>query len=111
MPIKTDLRVTKSRKALHEAMMTLLKKKEFNKIQIKELTDEAMVSRQTFYLHYQDKEALFKSCVELIFSEINKDIESYMDIEKEYSVEDQVWNMIEIFKHHGVGLRTLLFSE
>lgn len=62
---KMDLRVSKSTRSMQEALLRLLAKKELHKIQIKELTEEANVSRQTFYLHYQNKEELYESCVKV----------------------------------------------
>lgn len=49
-----DRRVKRTQKAIKDAMITLLKKKEINKITIKEITDLADIDRRTFYLHYED---------------------------------------------------------
>ncbi len=53
--MKEDLRVIKTRKALHEAILRLITKNDINKITIKEICDEALVNRMTFYKYYEDK--------------------------------------------------------
>ena len=50
-----DLRVRKVEKSLTEAMSILLNKQNFGKITIKDLCNEALISRATFYAHYADK--------------------------------------------------------
>lgn len=56
-----DLRSTKTEKALHTAMFSLLKKTNFRKITIKAICEEAFISRATFYAHYIDKYDLLKN--------------------------------------------------
>lgn len=51
---KTDRSSVKTRKAIRTALMELLKTKPLGKISIKEITDVANFSRNTFYTHYID---------------------------------------------------------
>ena len=53
--MKEDLRVKKTKKALTEAFIELLKEKHFENITINELCDRAEIRRATFYKHYTDK--------------------------------------------------------
>ena len=55
MTKKEDLRVRKTKKALHEAFLKLLSEKTFEEITINELCALADVRRATFYKHYADK--------------------------------------------------------
>ena len=66
-----DLRVVKTKQALHEALLTLLGKKSLEHISIAEICREAKVNRGTFYLHYEQKEKLFEE----YFKEIMVDLE------------------------------------
>lgn len=52
---KTDLRILRTKRAIREAFFKLIKEKGFDSITVKDITDEAMISRNTFYLHYSDK--------------------------------------------------------
>ena len=50
----SDRRVKKTKKAIQDALMTLMDKKNISDITIIELTKEADVNRKTFYNHYSD---------------------------------------------------------
>jgi len=53
-----DLRVLKSEEAIKEAFISLIEKKGFAKVTVKDITSKAIVNRGTFYLHHVDKFAL-----------------------------------------------------
>lgn len=65
-----DRRVRKSKAALQEALLTLMKTKDFKSISITDLVQLADLNRGTFYKHYQDKEEL----LEEIIDEVMKDL-------------------------------------
>lgn len=49
-----DLRIKKTRNSIINAFIELRAVKPLEKITVKELTEKAQISKQTFYLHYQD---------------------------------------------------------
>ena len=53
-----DPRAERSRAALRNAMLILIKQKSYDDIQIKDITDCADTGRVTFYRHYANKEEL-----------------------------------------------------
>ena len=55
MTEKEDLRVKKTKKALHTAFLALLSEKTFEEITVNQLCEVAGVRRATFYKHYRDK--------------------------------------------------------
>lgn len=52
---KEDLRYQRTKKAIIEALVHLLKKKNFEQISVQNICQEADISRSGFYLHYLDK--------------------------------------------------------
>lgn len=58
-----DLRVTKTQRALAYAMLSLLEKNSFARITVNDLCQEALVSRSTFYAHFEDKYQLMLFCL------------------------------------------------
>jgi AcrR family transcriptional regulator len=64
---KTDRRVLRTRDALGDALIELMRTKPFDDITVQEVLDRAGVGRSTFYAHYSDKEDLFLSDVEDFF--------------------------------------------
>lgn len=62
-----DLRIKRTQSAIKSAFFELIEEKEFEHISVKDITDRAMISRNTFYLHYSDKYDLFnKICDDLM---------------------------------------------
>jgi AcrR family transcriptional regulator len=57
----TDPRILRSRRMLMDALVRLLKQKEFEDISVQEIAAEATLNRATFYLHYPDKNALLQA--------------------------------------------------
>ena len=53
-----DRRVRRTRKLLHDAFISLVIEKGYEKTTIQDILDRADVGRSTFYVHYRDKEAL-----------------------------------------------------
>jgi AcrR family transcriptional regulator len=58
---KLDRRVQRTRRLLHEALVSLILEKKYKSITVQEILDRADVGRSTFYLHFQDKDELLAS--------------------------------------------------
>ncbi len=59
-----DRRIGKSKKAIIDALTQLMMEKDFDKITIHEIAEQANVNRGTVYLHYTDKFDLLNHCIE-----------------------------------------------
>lgn len=66
----TDPRILRSRRMLMDALLKLLRHKEFEDISIQEIADEATLNRATFYLHYPDKNALLQAMTAARFRDL-----------------------------------------
>ena len=51
-------------RAIHEAFIELLSKKALDRITVRDITEQAGISRNTFYYHYQDIPALLEDILE-----------------------------------------------
>lgn len=67
-----DRRSAKTEKLLKDALIKLMTNKEFEKISIKDLTEEADINRVTFYLHYKDKYDLLEQSGNKILEEMDE---------------------------------------
>jgi AcrR family transcriptional regulator len=65
-----DPRVRRTRSALHCALVSLLKQKDFDKISVQDIAEEAGLNRATFYDHYPDKFALLEAMVGSCFNDL-----------------------------------------
>lgn len=66
----TDRRKIKTRKAIHQAFIQLLKEKSLNQITVAELSEKADLGRGTFYLHYRDIYDLYEQVEGELYEEL-----------------------------------------
>ncbi len=57
---KVDRRVRKTKRQLRQALTTLMLRKDFNDITVREISELADVNRGTFYTHYRDTNDLLR---------------------------------------------------
>ena len=57
---KTDLRVIRTKAAIRKAFCDMVLEMEYSDITVKALTQQAMINRNTFYLHYASIDALLE---------------------------------------------------
>ena len=73
---KVDRRIAKTRKAIQNAYITLLKTKPANDISIKELADVADISRKTFYNYYDGIWEIEEDIENTLVNEFHEEISS-----------------------------------
>ena len=94
-----DRRVRKSKTALKQALIAMLKKKDASKITVKEICDLADVNRSTFYKNYADIFELFKAVQYDIFDEINE------------TMDDNLWVSVGADStHRFLGFKETIYS-
>jgi|SRR5690625_2730709 len=65
-----DRRIRKSKKAIEEALISLMVENDFEDITINSIAERADVNRGTIYLHYKDKYDLLEQCIEREIQEL-----------------------------------------
>lgn len=102
--IKQDLRIKKTQRALAASMLSLLETSAFSKITVHDLCTEALVSRSTFYVHFQDKYALLHFCLEMLS---NKLFAKYEDV----SYEVRIKKILETFQVNKKVLKNIMGTK
>src|ERR1700722_29364 len=69
-----DRRVRRTRKLLHDAFLSLVIEKGYEKTTIQDILDLADVGRSTFYMHYQDKEALLTASFDEMRAQLERQL-------------------------------------
>lgn len=69
---RVDRRVAKTRRGLHQALISLILKKDYDAISVRDIIEEADVGRATFYAHYRSKDDLLRGG----FSELRETLRS-----------------------------------
>lgn len=65
----TDRRVRRTRRALEDALISLVLEEGYDAVTIEEITDRANLGRTTFYLHFRDKEELLMHAIDTIIED------------------------------------------
>jgi AcrR family transcriptional regulator len=68
-----DRRVQKTLRLLKEALITLISEKGYDAVTVQDILDRANVGRSTFYIHFENKQALLHSC----FDDLNQLFEQH----------------------------------
>ena len=97
MSKKEDLRVTKTKMNLYEALMKLMKEKTFEEIKVSDICNIALTNRSTFYDHFADKYELLDSLI----NDLEKDLIKKLEENNIYSnAKEYYMQMIKIFFNH-----------
>lgn len=88
-----DRRVQQTRRALHEALIDLVREKDYDRIAVREILGRAQVGRSTFYAHFADKNELLLNGIERILARSGS-----RDFLTSFS--------LPIFEHHDQHRRT-----
>jgi AcrR family transcriptional regulator len=73
--VPPDRRVRRTRKLLHDAFISLVIEKGYEKITIQDILDRADVGRSTFYVHYRDKEALLTANFDAMHEQLERELD------------------------------------
>lgn len=94
---KQDLRVIKTKNALYNALLELMKKNSFEEIKVSDICNHALVNRSTFYAHYEDKYELLSDYINELKTSLTNELKKNSNISstKEYYIE-----MIKLFLNH-----------
>lgn len=77
--IKEDARIVRTKRDLANALEELLKEKSIDDISIKDITDKALISKNTFYNNFNDKNELLVFLFERYESALLKEIKPILD--------------------------------
>jgi AcrR family transcriptional regulator len=91
-----DRRIQRTRTLLHEALMFLIRQKDYDEIVVKEILDRADVGRSTFYAHFRDKD-------DLLVGGIHHMLQSVRGVPGSVSgkpYEELIAFSLPIFEHH-----------
>ncbi|GGA28569.1 TetR/AcrR family transcriptional regulator [Paenibacillus physcomitrellae] len=69
---KTDLRILRTKQSIRRAFYELIQEKGYEAITIQDIADRAIINRNTFYLHYQNKPDLLETCINELLSELKE---------------------------------------
>ncbi|MDE5053288.1 TetR/AcrR family transcriptional regulator [Niallia taxi] len=100
---KVDRRITKTKKAILHAYLSLLQTKGADSISVSDITKRADINRATFYAHYKDKYELLEQSIKEVIDDLEKAIEMQHEDQETFSLKtlEKIFEGIltNIFKH------------
>ncbi|MGN1295718.1 MAG: TetR/AcrR family transcriptional regulator [Bacilli bacterium] len=72
-----DKRITKTKKAIYQALVELYVENDFEDISISQLTGKANISRKTFYLHYSSIDNVIDEIINDIYTKLKVEFSDY----------------------------------
>ena len=100
MKKKTDLRVIKTKNAIYNALVVLLKDSLFEEIKVSDICKEALINRSTFYAHFEDKYDLVMSLIGDLRISLSEELNTISD---NLSVREYYLELIKAFLNHIEG--------
>lgn len=95
----TDRRILRSKRALKEALVSLMQEKDFKDITITEIVKSADLNRGTFYKHFQYKEDLLQEMIDEVIADLIESFrEPYKSVEV-LEVNKLTTSAIKVFDH------------
>lgn len=94
---KEDLRSTRTQRALDDAMLSLLNHQKFSKITVRDLCDEAAISRASFYSRFDDKYDFLNYWLPTLIPEMSDTWDDYETAEQ--VINDFIYEKRVIFKN------------
>ena len=109
-----DIRIEKTKTAIHNTFLELRSKKPLEKITIKELCEKAQINKSTFYSHYKDIYELLDEIEEQVYQEIDaifsKESPSIHNMEQLLDYVQTHKTLLECLLQQGSGLAISRFS-
>jgi AcrR family transcriptional regulator len=97
---KIDPRVLRTRQYLQDALISLIKEKGFDNVQIQEITERAGLNRATFYLHYRDKNDLLVKNMSFTLEKLDQTVDIPPAVDNGLLTTDaMVKPLISVFDH------------
>lgn len=104
-----DRRVRKSKKAIEDALISLMAEKPFEKITISSIAEQADVNRGTLYLHYEDKYDLLEQCIENQIQELL--ISCMAEVSGNFPSKRPLLHTLQYIEEHAFLYQTLLQNK
>jgi len=110
-PINIDPRVKRTRRLLRDALVSLILKKDFASITIKEITERAEVAYITFYRHYESLDQLLMEILDEGLVELMTHIETLAKQSDASALETEGRLIFEYIEQKADLFRILLKSQ
>jgi AcrR family transcriptional regulator len=104
---RMDRRKVRTRKMLHDALISLITERDFDSLTIEDITNRADLRRATFYLHYRTKDELLLTVLQTTFDQLVEQMQPLI-MSDVLAGKTQIETYAVMFRH--VGEHSHLYS-
>lgn len=112
---KEDARIIRTKRDLANALEELLKEKSFDEISIKDITDKALISKNTFYNNFNDKNELlvflFSRYEDILIKETKPILEKTFFATKLFSFKKCVETIVHFFYTTNLPFKEIIKND
>lgn len=110
---KVDMRVYRSKRDLANALESLLREKNYDDILINEIVSRAMVSKNTFYNNFLDKNDLLNFLFQRYANELLKSLEPFEEDKKpiEENIKEIIKTMVHFFYESPIQTKKMITND
>lgn len=105
-----DPRVIRTKAFIIKSLVKLTSETPYKKIKIQDITQNAEIARQTFYLHYKSKDAVLVDYINGVFDDFYEDIEQYI-IDSPEPGEIIAWNLFNQWQQHAEFAKLIIAAD
>lgn len=116
MSANVDRRIMRTKRAIREALVSLIEEKGVNALTVKDVTARANINRGTFYLHYKDKFDLLDQTLDEVIRDIESILLEITNLSDEDFIDDKMpfdttIRLFEYFKDNAYLMQAILATK
>lgn len=105
-----DPRVIRTKALIIKSLVKLTSETPYKKIKIQDITQNAEIARQTFYLHFKSKDSVLVDYINGVFDDFYQDIEQYI-IDSPEPGEIIAWNLFNQWQQHAEFAKLIVAAD
>ena len=105
-----DPRVVRTKTLIVESLVELMKDSPYKKVKIQDITANAQLARQTFYLHYRSKDDVLLDYINAVFENFYKEIEQHIVASPEPNPIVS-WHLFKQWENHAPFAKLIIEAD
>ena len=105
-----DPRIIRTKALIIQSLVKLTKETPYKKIKIQDITKDAALARQTFYLHYKSKDSVLVNYIDNVFDSFYQEIEGHIIASAEPG-DIIAWHLFNQWQQHADFAKLIIAAD